>query len=341
MLTDPNSLYRKLYNRSLDFFLWVIDQEAPPYKFKLHIQAQTANELKVHQVKRSIEFLVPIDSCEPRIEVRFFSQKRQFKAFVEIDQAEAAKDFFSSTYRARQLTILDSDFNEMFSREMRSYLVKTEEEYTKLAMERYKQEMSKPKAAKHSEEKKRTKGKPSTANRSEAVPAGNSKKLKFDMLSIPTQISTLQQRSDRGTSSIDSGFLASAGSSSDLGAKGSSISSEVHNITLLSHTNSTPATSSMPAGIQIEPRKPRVPYKTTNEEAKAKGGPSGKVGARNPAKKVFAENSFKESPIFVEDMDAESPVSNDQDDETRANAAQTGAGVDASGYDNKLRLNDA
>ena len=26
-MTDPNSIYRKLYNRNLDFFVWVIEQE--------------------------------------------------------------------------------------------------------------------------------------------------------------------------------------------------------------------------------------------------------------------------------------------------------------------------
>ncbi len=37
VFTDKDSLYRKLYNRSLSFFLWVIEQEAPPYVFKLHV----------------------------------------------------------------------------------------------------------------------------------------------------------------------------------------------------------------------------------------------------------------------------------------------------------------
>ena len=36
-LTDKDSLYRKLYNRSLPFFKWVIDEEPEPYVFKLHI----------------------------------------------------------------------------------------------------------------------------------------------------------------------------------------------------------------------------------------------------------------------------------------------------------------
>jgi hypothetical protein len=35
--TNPNSIYRKHYNQSLKFFMWVIQKEVPPYIFKLHI----------------------------------------------------------------------------------------------------------------------------------------------------------------------------------------------------------------------------------------------------------------------------------------------------------------
>ena len=61
-LTDPNSLYRKLYNSNLDFFLWVLDVEKPPFSFKLHVQAQTPRELKMVQVKRSVQALIPFGS---------------------------------------------------------------------------------------------------------------------------------------------------------------------------------------------------------------------------------------------------------------------------------------
>lgn len=37
VLTDPDSIYRKLYNKSLQFFLWTIDVEPAPSIFKLHI----------------------------------------------------------------------------------------------------------------------------------------------------------------------------------------------------------------------------------------------------------------------------------------------------------------
>jgi len=69
VLTDPNSLYRKLYNRSLDFFKWVIDTEADqkklPLIFKLHVQANSTKEIKVPMLKRSVEALIPVPS-EPR-----------------------------------------------------------------------------------------------------------------------------------------------------------------------------------------------------------------------------------------------------------------------------------
>ena len=35
--TDPNSIYRKLYNRNMEFFLWILDREPAPFVFKLHV----------------------------------------------------------------------------------------------------------------------------------------------------------------------------------------------------------------------------------------------------------------------------------------------------------------
>lgn len=141
-MTDPNSLYRKLYNRSLDFFLWAIDQESPPYKFKLHIQAQNAKELKVPQLKRSIELLIPVAAKKPKIDVQFFTRKNQFKAFISISEAHAAKEFFSGVFTAKTLRIVDANLNVTKVREMRAYVVKTEEEFTRLAMLRYLQDIS-------------------------------------------------------------------------------------------------------------------------------------------------------------------------------------------------------
>jgi len=37
VMTDPNSIYRKLYNRNMEFFLWILEREEAPYVFKLHV----------------------------------------------------------------------------------------------------------------------------------------------------------------------------------------------------------------------------------------------------------------------------------------------------------------
>lgn len=73
MLTDKDSLYRKLYNRSLLFFLWVIEQEKPPYVFKLHVQALTLKELSIPQVRTSIEIYLKQPA---KVSVQFFAKKK-------------------------------------------------------------------------------------------------------------------------------------------------------------------------------------------------------------------------------------------------------------------------
>jgi hypothetical protein len=119
-----------------------------------------------------------------------------------------AKQFFTQTFSAKNLALLDNNLNAVMNREMRSYVVKTEEQFTLLAMKRYQQEIKVPNL-KSSEDKKR-KPKANQGNKSEAIQIVN---RKLDMLTLPTQISSLG-KSERNTSSIDSGFLASAGSSS-------------------------------------------------------------------------------------------------------------------------------
>ena len=134
-LTDPNSIYRKLYNRSMEFFLWVIDREPAPYIFKLHVQALSKNEMKTSTVKRSVQALIPPGGSAKKVtpakvQVQFFSKKKQFKVFVEVHDAKQAHHFFAKTFFMKQLAILDDNFAEVFEREMRVYLVKTEEEFT-------------------------------------------------------------------------------------------------------------------------------------------------------------------------------------------------------------------
>ena len=78
-LTDPNSIYRKLYNRSLEFFLWVIDKEPAPYVFKLHVQAETQKEIKVNTVRRSVQALIPRSQNNKKpakVQAQFFVKKK-------------------------------------------------------------------------------------------------------------------------------------------------------------------------------------------------------------------------------------------------------------------------
>ena len=49
--TDPNSVYRQVFNRDLSFFLFVIDNTEPPYYIKLHITTLVPNELTDQQIK--------------------------------------------------------------------------------------------------------------------------------------------------------------------------------------------------------------------------------------------------------------------------------------------------
>lgn len=60
---------------------------------------------------------------------------------MELADAKVAKKFFSKTFSMRQLPLLDENFEEVCKREMRVYLVKTEEEFQKLAMKKYQDEM--------------------------------------------------------------------------------------------------------------------------------------------------------------------------------------------------------
>ena len=61
VMTDPESLYRKLYNKSLAFFLWVIEVEPAPSIFKLHITANSLKEMNMAMTRNSVEAL--IESC--------------------------------------------------------------------------------------------------------------------------------------------------------------------------------------------------------------------------------------------------------------------------------------
>ena len=84
-------------------------------------------------IKRSIEIRIPVSktlSCKPKVDIQFFTKKKQFKAFVEITDVEVAKKFFSTTFTCKNISLLDANFNEVMQREMRAYLLKTEEEFS-------------------------------------------------------------------------------------------------------------------------------------------------------------------------------------------------------------------
>ena len=104
-MTDKDSLYRKLYNRSLPFFVWVIEQEPAPFIFKLHIQAMTLKELTITSVRQSIE--VFLNPKQDKVSVQFFAKKKQFKVFVTIKQKADAVSFFERVFRMKELTIID------------------------------------------------------------------------------------------------------------------------------------------------------------------------------------------------------------------------------------------
>ena len=75
------------------------------------------------------------------MQIQFFSKKRQFKVFLEFSDGKMASKFFSRAFAMRRLSLLDDDMNEMFEREMRIYLLKTEEEFSQLALLKYTEEI--------------------------------------------------------------------------------------------------------------------------------------------------------------------------------------------------------
>jgi hypothetical protein len=60
---------------------------------------------------------------------------------VEIDEKEVAEKFFETCWKAHTLSVLDANFEEKFQRDMRVYLVKSEADFTTLAIKRYLEEV--------------------------------------------------------------------------------------------------------------------------------------------------------------------------------------------------------
>ena len=81
--------------------------------------------------------IAPRKASLPKIQVSYFTKKKQFKVFVEFSDTKSAQQFFKRTFVMKSLPILDDSFKEVFQRDMRIYLVKTEEEFTHFALMKY------------------------------------------------------------------------------------------------------------------------------------------------------------------------------------------------------------
>ena len=79
MKTDPNSVYRQVFNRDLSFFLFVIDNTEPPYFIKLHVTTLLPNEVTEEEVVASITRFIKVfdtyDQSEPLITGELGNQK--------------------------------------------------------------------------------------------------------------------------------------------------------------------------------------------------------------------------------------------------------------------------
>ena len=53
-MSDPHSLYRQVFNRDLDFFLFVIDNTPAPFHIKLHITTLYPDEVSSLDVVESV-----------------------------------------------------------------------------------------------------------------------------------------------------------------------------------------------------------------------------------------------------------------------------------------------
>eukprot|EP00347_Sterkiella_histriomuscorum_P013453 403364654 len=145
-LTNPNSLYRKMYNKNLKFFLWVIENEQPPYIFKMHVQAHSSNDINTQLIQQAIKTqftkVVGHDVIKS-IDVRSFPQKNQFKIFIEIEDKQDAQKYFKKIFKQPKLTFYNELGVKLFDREMRAYLIKDEGTFEKLALLKYQEDGNK------------------------------------------------------------------------------------------------------------------------------------------------------------------------------------------------------
>lgn len=107
MKTDPNSIYRQVFNRDLKFFLYVIDNSELPIHMKLHVQTQSPGELSDSAVKLSLLKTIQKQefgywtSAEIATEVKQFPRKNQIKVFLKVfKEKDKAKKLFSFLYKS-------------------------------------------------------------------------------------------------------------------------------------------------------------------------------------------------------------------------------------------------
>jgi hypothetical protein len=173
--TDPNSVYRQVFNRDLSFFLFVIERIDPPIHIKLHLTTLVPNELTDAEVIHSMRvYLKSIDdmrlgphrqqiqqqqvdnqvlspandgphertsdpSTQTSIEVKQFSNKQQIKIFIKLydGDKERAKLLFQKLYKASEIPIYDENGEVKFNRKMRAYLIKDEGTMEQLAQAKF------------------------------------------------------------------------------------------------------------------------------------------------------------------------------------------------------------
>ena len=78
---------------------------------------------------------------QPNIQIQFFTKKKQFKVFLEFQNSDTASKFFSKAFGMKKIQVLNEKFEDAGAREMRVYLVKTEEEFQQLALKKYQAEI--------------------------------------------------------------------------------------------------------------------------------------------------------------------------------------------------------
>lgn len=175
--TDPNSVYRQVFNRDLSFFLFVIDNIDPPIHIKLHLTTVVQHELTDAEMIHSMRtYLRSIDesnlavgapshnggasqqqrgpenppamtsaakaemySRQTWIEVKQYPQKQQVKIFIKLHDGskERAKFMFQRFYKASEIPIYDGNGVVKYHRKMRAYLVKDEGTMEQLAKAKF------------------------------------------------------------------------------------------------------------------------------------------------------------------------------------------------------------